>query len=462
MKALAQTVFLAFTDLRRQLGSPHSAISFVGSIVFVGVLFWLLGPFAIDHFLNAAFLMVPILILAPATASITSDREAGYASILFTYPVTASRYYAAKFLAMYLLLGVYFLLLPPYVGIILVYGGGGWLADIGRMAGWAVLETSFVTALGLFLSASFGRRAAMASAYIGFGLALVFIIGPWFLPYYILAMPPETGSLLLRILHYSPMMAALDSTGTGSLVADNPWPALVASVAVVACLIGLGLLVYRRFQSAEGWEIRRAKAAPVVALGILILFAIPMIPPVSYTVLPEGFGNSICVQNASIEYCVGLQVALLGASPDYPSLGSPFQAEVGVSFHNERNASVSFGRVALDWSSRFFAFNVTHAEFGPATIPANDSVWVRANVTAVALRIPSLQVYSPQVYGGFSQLAPVPAELTLDATRLRFDGLSMIMVGPIYERNLAWGVLVLEAALVLGRRLARRPRKGSP
>ena len=158
MNAVSQTAFLALTDLRRQLGSPHSAITFVGSIVFVGFLFWLLAGFSIDHFLNAAFLMVPILILAPATAAITSDREVGYASILFTYPVTATRYYAAKFLALHLLLGVYLLLLVPFLAIIVLCGGVGWIGDIGSMAGWAILETGFVSALGLFLSASFGGQ----------------------------------------------------------------------------------------------------------------------------------------------------------------------------------------------------------------------------------------------------------------------------------------------------------------
>src|SRR5437867_11279700 len=105
MKAVLQTAFLALADLRRQLGSPHSAIPFVGSIEFVGFLFWLLASFSIDHFLNAAFLMVPILILAPATASIDSDRDAGYAGILSTYPLPATRYYAATLRALPLLPG---------------------------------------------------------------------------------------------------------------------------------------------------------------------------------------------------------------------------------------------------------------------------------------------------------------------------------------------------------------------
>src|SRR5207245_8875674 len=93
MKAVSQTAFLALADLRRQLGSPHSAISFVGSIVFVGFLFWLLASFSIDHFLNAAFLMVPILILASATASLASYRDAGFVSILFLSPVAATLYF---------------------------------------------------------------------------------------------------------------------------------------------------------------------------------------------------------------------------------------------------------------------------------------------------------------------------------------------------------------------------------
>src|SRR5436309_14147073 len=162
MKAVLQTAFLALADLRRQLGSPHSAISFVGSIVFIRFLFWLLAAFSIDHFLNATFLMVPILILAPATASITSDREAGYASILFTYPVTATRYYAAQFLALHLLLGVYLLLLVPFLAIVVLYGGVGWLGEIALMTGWAIRETPFLSARALCLSPSLRRMAPTA------------------------------------------------------------------------------------------------------------------------------------------------------------------------------------------------------------------------------------------------------------------------------------------------------------
>src|SRR2546430_12334528 len=166
MKAVSQTAFLALADLRRQLGSPHSAISFVGSIVFVGFLFWLLASFSIDHFLNAAFLMVPILILAPATASIASDRDAGYASILFTYPVTAKRYYAAKFLALHLLLGVYLLLLVPFLAIIVLYGGGRRVGDIGRVGGPAAPAAAVVHAPPPLLSPSLLPPAGLRSPHI--------------------------------------------------------------------------------------------------------------------------------------------------------------------------------------------------------------------------------------------------------------------------------------------------------
>src|SRR5439155_21076610 len=167
MNAPSKTVLLALTDVRQQLGSLHSAMSFVGAILFVEILFWLLSGFAIDAFLSVAFLMMPMLILAPATAAIAWDREAGYAGILFTYPVTATCYYAAKFLALLLLLGVYLLLLVPFLVLILLYAGMGWLGVLGRFAGWAVVETSFVAELGLFLTASYDRHANVAYYYIG-------------------------------------------------------------------------------------------------------------------------------------------------------------------------------------------------------------------------------------------------------------------------------------------------------
>ena len=458
MKAVSQTAFLALADLRRQLGSPHSAISFVGSIVFVGFLFWLLASFSIDHFLNAAFLMVPILILAPATASIASDRDAGYARILFTYPVTATRYYAAKFLALHLLLGVYLLLLVPFLAIVVLYGGVGWLGEIAIMAGWATLETSFVSALGLFLSASFGRRAATASVYVGFGLALVFVIGPWFLPYYVMAMPPDTASLGMRVLHFSPVMAALDATGTGLLVAENPLPALLATLAVVVILVALGLLVYRRFQSAEGWEVGRAKAAPVVALGIVLLLALPVIPGVSYRVFPDSYGTQSCVTASMLQYCVSFETPQQLGSPP-PSLGSPVQAQMVVSLYNDQPVNVTVGKIVVSWSSRFIDFNVTRAEFGPVEVPAklapdqNGAAFFRLNVTAVPLQVRSLPIYE-----GLPEYALIPMELTADGTRLLFYN-EMNVSGPVFERNIVWIIVGLEAAVVLGRRLTRRPRK---
>lgn len=453
MNALSQTAFLALTDLRRQLGSPHSAISFVGSILFVGLLFWLLSGYRIDHFLNFALLIMPILILAPATASIASDRETGYAAILFTYPVTAARYYAAKFLALHMLLGVHFLVLSPFLAIILVYGGIGWLGDIARFAGWALLETSFVAALGLFLSSSFGRRAAAASTYIGFGLALVFVIGPWYTPFYIMSLPAETASLSLRFLHYSPVMAALDQMGTGLLVADNPLPSFAATVSVVLGLVVLGLLVYRRFQSAEGWEVGRGKAGLVVVLGVALIVAVPMISDVSYTVLPSSFGSSTCAQASTLEYCAGFQPTTSNGPFEFPSLGESIPARVTLSISNENTAPVTIERLSLSWSSRYFTFNLTQAEFGPVVVPATEFVSFSMNVTMVSLRLHSLTVYE-----GSPAFLWIPAVLTADENRFRFDN-AMSVSGPMFNRDIIWVVVGLEAALFLGRRLTRRPRK---
>jgi ABC-type transport system involved in multi-copper enzyme maturation permease subunit len=459
MKAVSQTIFLALTDLRRQLGSPHSAISFVGSILFVGILFWLLSGFAIDAFLNVAFLMMPMLILAPATAAIASDRETGYAGILFTYPVTSTRYYAAKFLALLLLLGVYLLLLIPFLALILLYAGMGWLGDIAKFAGWAILETSFVAALGLFLSASFGRRATVASAYIGFGLALLFVIGPWYIPYYLQSLPSETASWLLRFLHFSPVMAALDERGTATFVAENPLPAFVATLSVVLILVAFGLLVYRRFQSPEGWEVGRAKAVPIIALAVLLLLVVPALPGVSYGVNASSFSNSGCARQGVLQYCVSFQTGSPGDGFGYPSLGVPIEMRVAISVQNEDLAPVHLGRIALAWSSRFLDFNLTRKEFGPVDVPASSGLMLNANVTALLLRLASVTVFQ-----GFPRMVAVPLELVVDGLRVEFPLAFALSVsgGPILSRDWIWVVVGLEVALVLGRRLIRRTRKARP
>jgi len=326
------------------------------------------------------------------------------------------------------------------------------------MAGWATLETAFVSALGLFLSASFGRRAAMASAYIGFGLALVFIIGPWFLPYYVMAMPPKTASLGMRVLHFSPMMAALDATGTGLLVAENPLPAFLATLAVVVILVALGLLVYRRFQSAEGWEVGRAKAAPVVALGIVLLLALPVFPGMSYTEFPDSYGTQSCVMASMLQYCVSFETPQEIGSPP-PSIGSRIQAQMVVSLYNDQPVNITVEKIVVRWSSRFIDFNVTRAEFGPVAVPAkpapgqNGAAFFRLNVTAVPLRVRALPPYK-----GFPGYALIPMELAADRTRVLFYN-ELSVSGPIFERNIVWIFVGLEAALVFGRRLTRRPRK---
>src|SRR5205823_11595987 len=56
-----------------------------------------------------------------------------------TYPVTATRYYAAKFLALLLLLGVYLLLLVPFLVLILCtpeWAGSGTSADLLDGRSW--------------------------------------------------------------------------------------------------------------------------------------------------------------------------------------------------------------------------------------------------------------------------------------------------------------------------------------
>jgi len=223
-------------------------------------------------------------------------------------------------------------------------------------------------------------------------------------------------------------------------------------------LVALGLLVYRRFQSAEGWEVGRAKAAPVVALGIVLLLALPVFPGMSYTEFPDSYGTQSCVMASMLQYCVSFETPQEIGSPP-PSIGSRIQAQMVVSLYNDQPVNITVEKIVVRWSSRFIDFNVTRAEFGPVAVPAkpapgqNGAAFFRLNVTAVPLRVRALPPYK-----GFPGYALIPMELAADRTRVLFYN-ELSVSGPIFERNIVWIFVGLEAALVFGRRLTRRPRK---
>src|SRR5947208_14565151 len=177
-----------------------------------------------------------------------------------------------------------------------------------------------------------------------------------------MAMPPKTASLGMRVLHFSPMMAALDATGTGLLVAENPLPAFLATLAVVVILVALGLLVYRRFQSAEGWEVGGAKAAPVVALGIVRLLALPVFPGMSYTEFPDSYGTLSCVMASMLQYCVSFETPQeIGSPPS--SIGSRIQAQIVVSLYNYKPLNITGDKIFVKLFFRFIGFNVKCEDF---------------------------------------------------------------------------------------------------
>ena len=167
---------------------------------------------------------------------------------------------------------------------------------------------------------------------------------------------------------------------------------------MVVVLVALGLTVYRRLQSAEGWEAGRGKAASVIALGVVLFLGVPMIPGVSYAELPQFVGTQSCITASGLEYCVSFETPQqIGLPP--PSLGSSVAAQVVVSVFNEQPVSVTSGKILVIWSSGSVDFNVTRAEFGPVDVPGR----VAKNLLDLADRFGSKEADGLHVHHDLTQ-----------------------------------------------------------
>ncbi len=439
---------LTWSEFLRMLRAPASLYFFLGAMGFLGFVFFVMSAFQVAIFLDLAYLYLPLFFLPLAATLITKERESGFASILFTHPISMRQHYLSKFLALLLIVGVYILALLPYDVLIVAFAGPGWAVEILARIAWALITASFVIALGLLISAVLGRRATLPSVSLGFAMALVLAWGPFLGVQYMGAFAPSAIDTVLALLHISPLMGAMDAFRSHGLVVAQPLYSLLLSAALAAFLLLAGLTIYKRLQSPEGWETHMAVRAGTLAAVVAVLVVAPLIPPYDYTT-PEVSGSN-CVEFADLFYCSGI------SAPDPGSylVGTEVEGLVRLSIDNDGAEPVLIDAVSLHWESEYLAFNATSVQFTSVVVPAQDSIRLSVPVKIAILRARAL---GPS----FFEYVPVVMELETDRLTHRLDE-SFPAVGLEYNRDTAWLVLVGLAALAAGGRAlsgARRRRR---
>lgn len=417
-------------EILRMTKSPAGLYTFIGVVGFLGTLFWLFSTFSVVIFLDLAYLVLPLFLILPAATLVSRDRETGYASVLFTHPVSPREYYASKLASVQVLTGIYLLVLSPFAYLTIAYAGHGWLSEILARIAWTWVESLFAGSLGLLLSASLGRRATTPSIFLGLAIALLLSVGPFQIPHFLGAVSPEFAKTSLAILHASPLMGAMDFFTIHGMYVSQPLLSLFPSLVLTGLLLGLGHFVYARLQSPEGWEVPESVQLGVLGIVVTSLVVIPALPPYDYEI-PQ-FIPTNCQMLGDLRFCT--EVVIL--DPVLP--GSSLQRDFVFQVSHWSPLPVTLEQLSLSWRSEFFAFNRSSIELGPITFPPAPSeerqaeVELRIPVTATALRSPRLGD-SP-----FGPSTPIVFEIRADDWMFLDGYHSWRVVGLPYARNTAW------------------------
>ncbi|MFQ5919077.1 MAG: ABC transporter permease [Thermoplasmata archaeon] len=435
------------------LRAPASLYFFLGAMAFLGFVFVVMSSFQISIFLDLAYLYYPLFFLPLAAVLISKERESGFASILFTHPISIAQYYLSKFLALLLIVGVYILALLPYDVLIVVFAGPGWAVEVLRRIAWTLITASFAIALGLLISAALGRRATLPSVSLGFALALALAWGPFLGIQYLSAFGPSTIDWVLALLHISPLMGGMDAFRSHGLMVGQPLYSLLLSASLAAFLLLAGLTIYRRLQSPEGWEAHASVRVGSLAVVVAVLVVAPLVPPYDYT-FPELSGSN-CVDHGGLFYCAGIR----SGPPASNVVGTEVEGSVVLSIDNGAPEPALVPAVSLSWESEYLAFNITRAQFASVVVPpylgtdpdASETIILSVPVTIVILRARTL---GPS----FSNFVPVVMELEADGLSHRQH--ESLPATPLeYNQDTGWLVLVALAAVAVGGRALGRARR---
>ncbi len=441
---------LTWAEFLRMLKSPASLYFILGILGFLGFVFWLMATYFVAYFVDFAYLVLPFFLLALASTLISQDRESGFSAILFTYPISSLQYYLSKFLSLYLMAGLYLLILLPFNFLIVTYAGIGWSDELLLRVAWTLVITGFVGALGLLISASVGRRATLPSVSIGFAVALVLVFAPFLMVQYMGALDPSGVSTALALLHTSPLMGAFDFFHSHAMIVREPLYSLLLSSALAVFLVATGTWIHSKLQSPEGWEVSRQVRLMALGTILLVLVAVPLIPPYDY-VRPQVSGDDCFSPSATAQFCVGLYITSSPGPFAGLQVGFPAEGEVIIGLSNAATIPLTLAVVSASWSSDYLTFNVTSASFTSIVVQAatgGENVWesafLRQPVVITPLRSSALGT------SGSAPAATVITELTVEGQGFLTQQ-SIGVVGSEYDRDMVWipviGIAVIAVSI---------------
>ncbi len=182
-------------EARITLASSMSLTVYSVVATIQAVSFLVFAPSLLAVFALIVFGLLPMSFLVLAAASVSSDRETGFANLLMTGPMSRTAYLGSRFLHFFLLGLVALSLSVPYLGVLVVTAG--WSLELVLLLVLGALVSLFLAvSLGLAISVLGGGRGTGVTLGFGFAVVLILVITP-----FVSALPPSirrNPSLLAR------------------------------------------------------------------------------------------------------------------------------------------------------------------------------------------------------------------------------------------------------------------------
>jgi hypothetical protein len=395
-------------EIRRE-ATRGSVIGFVAFYVLAASLFAVLmaSTFSTEIYLEAAYLMMPLLFAPYAARLVTRDRERGYSAVASVNPLTRAEETLARLLFLAALVVVTLGLTGPVTAFVAPPGGAAFEARALQLFGWGFFVAACSALAGLAIGAIAIEKGAIA---VGAGAAWAFLqlfVSQNLSDIVDLGFPAG----FVRVLHLSPPLWGLEATSPKyAAFAAFPVGAVPGALAVLALHAAAYLLVLA-LQDRQGWALRRRSSASVPLAAILVLALLAG----SVVAAPAKSGDAPSFR----DYYYGLPAKFEGGN-----VTLRFQTEAGESLFDKDTATA---RVV----------NLTRGESALAVLT------FRTTAPNATLQLGPPAGESPYVDVG--PLPPLPPSVTTDATgqaqvKLPTRPVPVILFGPVAPLRFAFTV----------------------
>lgn len=348
--------------------------------------FWILSRTNLALFLFLSYVVVPSFLLLFVSGIVSGERKSRFTDVLFSAPLSSSTYLLLRVGMGVAVAAMYFLLVLPFTGLILYYGGFGWLSTLLEYWLLFLFYSLAMVAIGLLISVAVGSRGVRISSFASLGLIVLFLFSPFAAsPQVSGAFPRDGYEIYVRLLHFSPVFNAFGYSDMNEWVVPRDASSLLVVLGgLSAAYFSLSALTLGKLQTPSGWTSGgRNKLFFLLLLMLSSTFVPLVLAPDSQTREPGGGMGFV-----RISPTLSLHSQLELTADGYLAVHETYPANLTLFFDNSGSEDATLSGVEVELFGDV-SFNPPRASVGEVSVPGCLGEACGYNLTStIGVRIP--------------------------------------------------------------------------